>query len=343
MRLLALLIPAVAGCMAWGFDMEALSRPQNYAAERASSWNPTGANGDMRPVAAGETLTFATLEGPGRIVHLWFTINPKDREYLANLILRITWDDASEPAVESPWGAFFGMGHNAVNDLLSAPFVVMASTGPYRHCAAFNCYWTMPFHRRAVLSVENRGPQPVNAFYWHVDWRREKRIPKDERYFHATYLTEQTSPGQEPGGRNVTHANDYVILDAAGAGHYAGCTLHVESHQDEAGKWYEGDEIITVDGEPIADGINGTGSEDYFNMAWGVRRPFQSPYFGFSYHAWNPDERTGWCWGKFSVYRFHIPDPIPFRKSIRVSIEHGHNNDAANRYQSVAYWYGERP
>ena len=36
-------------------------------------------------------------------------------------------------------------------------------------------------------------------------------------------------------------------------------------------------------------------------------------------------------------------NPIPFERSIRVSIEHGHGNTQANDYSSVAYWYQELP
>jgi hypothetical protein len=128
-----------------------------------------------------------------------------------------------------------------------------------------------------------------------------------------------------------------------GEGHYVGCTLHVEAHQQDPGEWYEGDETILVDGQALAGAIHGTGTEDYFNMAWGVRRWFQSPYFGTSFHAWNPGEPELGAFGRFSVYRFHLLDPVPFKKSIRVTIEHGHNNDAGNRYASVAYWYEASP
>ena len=39
------------------------------------------------------------------------------------------------------------------------------------------------------------------------------------------------------------------------------------------------------------------------------------------------------------MYRFHIEDPIAFERSIRVTIETGHNNALANDYSSTAYWY----
>ena len=162
-------------------------------------------------------------------------------------------------------------------------------------------------------------------------------------YFHARYRSEKTTVGKEPNDCNVTAKNNYVILDTTGRGHYVGCTLHVDAHQSDAGKWYEGDDMIIVDGEPVDEAILGTGSEDYFGMAWGVRRWFQSPYCGTAYHRWHPDEPEMLQYGRFSLYRWHLLDPIPFTNSIRVTIEHGHNNNAANKYASVAYWYARSP
>ena len=39
------------------------------------------------------------------------------------------------------------------------------------------------------------------------------------------------------------------------------------------------------------------------------------------------------------MYRFHLADPIRFRESIRVTLEHGHGNDKPNDYCSTAFWY----
>jgi hypothetical protein len=47
--------------------------------------------------------------------------------------------------------------------------------------------------------------------------------------------------------------------------------------------------------------------------------------------------------GKVSMYRFHIEDPVRFRKSIRVTIEHGHANRRSDDYSSTAYWYQTEP
>ena len=328
-------------------DLPSIVLPQPYRAARVSSNNPTGANQDSRTIAPGGSLELADLSGPGLITHFWFTIGSEDPAYLSNVILQIRWDDADAPAVDSPVGPFFALGHNEVADVVSAPICVMAGRANYIKyppgLGALNCYFPMPFHKRARIRVLNRGAQEVRNFFYHVDWRKREKLPAETRYFHALYRAEQTSPATHPDGCNLTGEQNYVILDTKGPGHYVGCTLHVEAHAAEAGKWYEGDDMIQVDGQPIAEAILGTGTEDYFNMAWGVRRVYQAPYFGSSYVSWNPDEPEVLQYGRFSVYRWHLPDPVPFDRSIRVSIEHGHDNDAANRYASVAYWYAGVP
>ena len=71
-------------------------------------------------------------------------------------------------------------------------------------------------------------------------------------------------------GRNSrpTRGANYLLLDAEGAGHYVGCNLSVL--QRAMGWWGEGDDMIRVDGESKPS-LHGTGSEDYFSDAWGMR------------------------------------------------------------------------
>ena len=44
-----------------------------------------------------------------------------------------------------------------------------------------------------------------------------------------------------------------------------------------------------------------------------------------------------------TLYRWHIEDPVIFRKNIRVTIEHGHANRRADEISSVAFWYQAEP
>jgi hypothetical protein len=43
------------------------------------------------------------------------------------------------------------------------------------------------------------------------------------------------------------------------------------------------------------------------------------------------------------MYRCYLNDPVIFQKSIRVTIEHGHNNNFEKNYISTAFWYQEDP
>ena len=157
-----------------------------------------------------------------------------------------------------------------------------------------------------------------------IDYRELKTLDPAAPYFHAQYRQEMPcAPGK-----------DYVLLDAVGRGHYVGCNLSVL--QRSPGWWGEGDDKITVDGdaEPT---LHGTGTEDYFSDAWGLRQG------GNLFYGCPLQEEDFQVGSKATAYRFHVPDPVPFSKSIRVAFEHGHANDRADYYSSVAYWYQAEP
>lgn len=61
------------------------------------------------------------------------------------------------------------------------------------------------------------------------------------------------------------------------------------------------------------------------------------------YHGISLGSEVQEHFGKWSLYRFHIEDPVRFNTSIRATIEHGHANDQGNEYSSVAYWYQIEP
>jgi hypothetical protein len=95
--------------------------------------------------------------------------------------------------------------------------------------------------------------------------------------------------------------------------------------------------MIFVDGEPFPPSLHGTGTEEYFGLAWGPRTAFAAPYYGLVLPG-----GPNWS-GQMSMYRFHIEDPIRFTSSIRVTIEHGHANRRSDDYASTAYWYQVEP
>jgi len=328
-------------------NLPSIILPQDYQAARASSADPTGGNKDNVPIPAGKKVTLAELVGPGIIKHLWCTVRSEDPEYLSNLYFVMTWDHADTPAVEVPVGHFFGLGHNEVDNVTSAPIVVVASKADYIEYppgrGSFHSYFNMPFHKEGKIDVVNKGTKDADLFYFHINYQRHKSLPDNIRYFHARYREKKNTIDGDGKGQNLTAEKNYVILDTVGEGHYIGCTLHVAAYKKDGGKWYEGDDMIIVDGKPLKESILGTGSEEYYGLSWGARVWFQAPYFGTSYLRWHPGEPKMTQFGLFSLYRWHLPEPIPFKKSIRVTIEHGHNNSAPNKYASVAYWYADKP
>lgn len=316
-------------------DLAMLGKPQ---LKRVSTFDKTGANQDKFIVKPG-TAASLEIQGAGCIKHLWFTLASKDADYLSKTQIRIYWDGAKEASVDCPFGNFFCLGHGEVNDITSAAICVTKaphiSSPPGQ--AAFNCYFPMPFTEGAKLEIENGGSADL-TLYAQADYEAYDS-PKQTSgmgRFCANYLQEQTTPAAEHSS-NTTGNDNYVILNIQGEGHYVGCNLSVNAKPTEPGKWYEGDDMIFVDDEQWPPSINGTGTEDYFNNAWGFRREFCTPYYGCSYLRKDGSESS--IYGRFTIYRFHIQDPISFQKSIRVTVEHGHANDAGNHYSSVAYWY----
>ena len=94
--------------------------------------------------------------------------------------------------------------------------------------------------------------------------------------------------------------------------------------------------MVFIDGEGFPPSIHGTGSEEIFGGGASPDIEYCGPYTGF--HC--VENRAGYrWWGTNGMYRFYLADPLRFRKSIRVTIEHGHGNDKANDYVSCAFWY----
>jgi hypothetical protein len=313
-----------------GNPLGGLEQLKNFETRRASSSDPNWRNGnaDARPIKPGATLTLADLQGAGRIVHIWCTIAHDDPAYSRMLVLRIYWDGEQNPSVECPIGDFFGIGHGIDKAFTSIP-VRVTSDGRGR-----NCYWPMPFRKSARITVSNDSARPCNAFYYYIDWQKEESLPKTTAYFHAMYRQEFPCVM----GRN------YMIADIAGRGHYVGT---VQSVVMSSPGWYgEGDDFFFIDGEKEPS-LRGTGTEDYFCDGWGFREQ-SGPFYGTPlWEGYDTGDRS-------SAYRWHIPDPVVFRKSLRVEIEHkgsqqfpdGTGNGFIERddlMSSVAYWYQTEP
>jgi len=317
-----------------------LPQAKDYVQHRSSSYDRTGGNADFRTIAAGETLTLLDDNGPGLISHIWITIASDDPHHLKALVLRMFWDGEASPSVETPIGDFFGLGLGDYYLYQSLPLAVGSDK-------ALNSFFPMPFQKHARITVTNEGGRDVDAFYFNIDYRSySKALAGDQLYFHAQYRqaapahgwTNQWQSNGDPlvnEKKNLNGEGNYVWMEATGRGHFVGVTMSVLQNQD--GWFGEGDDMFFVDGETLPS-INGTGSEDYFLGAWDFGN------HAFSYGLFGaPVKGAEVAGGRVSVYRFHLDSPIPFTKSLRATIEHGHANHRSDNYFSVAYWYQTEP
>jgi D-arabinan exo alpha-(1,3)/(1,5)-arabinofuranosidase (non-reducing end) len=284
-------------------------RNRRISSNEQPKWND--ANLDMTVLPPGKALEMPALEGPGMITHIWFTSHAGRVNELNALSLRIYWDGRKEPGVEVPLGEFFAVGQGKPASVESVPVQVSPS-------GALSCYWRMPFAKSARIVVANDNPNRSTGLYWQVDWVELDNVSPETPYFHAQYREEYPAVA----------GHDYLIADLEGSGKYIGTVMSVTLAQD--GWWGEGDDFFYIDGEEVPS-LQGTGSEDYFNDAWGFR-PRTSQWFGQP--RWEGDNAgdSGVC------YRWHVLDPVGFSKSLKVAIEH-----KGNRAEDIEGFYIERP
>ena len=341
--LMALALAAPVHTQGAGTPTLELARLQKgVKTRRVSSYDKSGGNNDrLEGITPGQRRTLFDVKGAGVIDHIWITIAPPPPALSRHdLILRMYWDGEANPSVEAPVGDFFGQGWDE-----SYPFSVLPLAAGPREGRAMVSYFPMPFASGARIEIENDSAQKVEAFYYYVDYQEMASLPADLGRFHAFYnhaLTEASPEGENewsvlgPQGKNTTGDRNYLIADIEGKGHYVGVNYYVDCPSP---MWYgEGDDMFFIDGERWPSSLHGTGTEDYFNTSWSPNVLFQHPYFGYA----RVNGGTGWL-GRTHVYRFHLADPVYFDRSLRFSIEHGHDNNLTLDLSSVAYWYQSEP
>jgi hypothetical protein len=330
------------------FDFVRIDRRRH--SHRASSYAREGDNRDRLSLVRGETVTLLEVHGPGCITHIWMTLFNTEPHFLRKLLLKIYWDGEKEPSVLVPLGDFFGVGHGETVTYASLPMVMAPHGG-----TGLNCYLPMPFSQGARIEVVCENFLTETRLYYNIDYELWDEPLADLGRLHAQWRRQNPCDGIfEPPemdnhyflhtGINLSDEGNYLLLEAEGTGQYIGCNLNIHNLRvkKELGDWYgEGDEMIFIDGDNEGERwpptIHGTGTEDYFNTAWGPREYFASPFFGLT----KPGARE--FSGFITWYRWHIPDPVRFNRSIRVSIEHGHANRRSDDYSSTAYWYQTEP
>ena len=325
-----------------GGDLASLAKIKSgVKSKRVSSYDRTGGNDDrLAGIAPGEKRVIFDVKGAGIIDHIWITIAPPPERLSRNdIIIRMYWDGNEFPSVESPIGPFFGQGWNESYNYASLPL----AAGPVDGRGLVS-YFTMPFANGAKIEIENQNDRAIDAFYYYVDYVEVKKLDDDMGRFCAWYnheLTEALPDGENEWGtlgeqgENPTGENNYLFADIKGKGHFVGVNYYVHSPSP---MWYgEGDDMIFIDGDKTPT-LHGTGTEDCFNTSWCPNTLYNHPYYGYA----RVNDDIGWL-GRTHVYRFFISDPIYFDKSLKFTIEHGHNNCLTLDLASVAYWYQQPP
>ena len=318
---------------------------------RVSSWDTSGRNSDAWRIEPGERKVLAEIAGPGQINHIWMTQGSPDPDIFRKVVLSFTWDGEENPSVQVPLGDFFCLGHSIVNSFQSLLFTASTSRNNcFGGTVALNCYLPMPFGRSARVEVHNESGDTYWQ-YFYIDYEvYDQKGTEDIACFHACFNRENPTAGwgheitvntPQANVANLDDRDNYLLLDAAGEGHFIGFNLSVTNLQTQLKNphertwWGEGDEMIFIDGEPWPPSLHGTGSEDALNQAYGMQ-PNAYLYNGSSIYEGNTE-------GYQTSYVFYVTHPVHFTTSIRASIEHGHGNHLSNEYASVAYWYQREP
>lgn len=276
---------------------------------------------------AGETITIMDVDGPGMIQHIWMTTN---RTWGGNgraCILRFYWDNEKHPSVEVPMTDFFAIGHDLFAPVNSLPVIVNPSS-------ALNCYWPMPFRKHAKITFTNESDKELRLLTFQITYAKME-LPEDVGYFHAQWRKAVVDP-KNP---------DYLIVDSIkGTGKYVGTFLAWT--QLYSGWFGEGEIKFFIDGDKKFPTICGTGTEDYFCASWGFPETYSTAYVGNTLA-----EQEGNGPRKWSLYRWHIMDPIYFKKDLKVTIQAlgwypgkpwGYR-PLADDIASVAFWYQQEP
>lgn len=278
----------------------------------------------------GQTFTLADISGSGAIQQMWMTPTGNWRFS----ILRIYWDDQTQPSVECPVGDFFASGWGKFAPVSS--LAVCVNPG-----SAFNCYWPMPFRRRCRITMTNIAEEQMTLYY-QVNYALGP-VSDDAAYFHAQFRRVNPLPYKEV----------YTILDhVTGKGHYAG--TYMAWGVNNSGWWGEGEIKFYLDDDTEWPTICGTGTEDYFCGSYNFEnketkqyQEFTTPYAGLP-QVIRPDG-VYQSQQRFGLYRWHLTDPVRFERDLRVTIQAlgwrsgGRYLPLQDDIASVAFWYQTLP
>jgi hypothetical protein len=258
--------------------------------------NQGGKGAAYRPVEAGETVVLADLHGSGTLRRMWVTLGTRTPRALRSYVVRMYWDGAERPAVEVPFGDFFGAVHGRAVAFQSELFANPEGR-------SFNCFIPMPFRQGARVTFTNESNERLPQLYYEIDATVGEQQPEDALYFHAIWRRQ----------RWTELGKDFEILPhVTGRGRYLGAHVGIFGHPMNDGWWGEGEVKVYLDGDSEWPTLVGTGTEDYILTAYG-QGTYSHRYSG----SLIVDEPTR----TYAFYRHHIPDPVWFHQEARVTLQ----------------------
>jgi hypothetical protein len=278
---------------------------------------------------AGETVTIMDVDGPGIVQHIWMATETQWAGNGRGCVLRFYWDGEKDPSIEVPLTDFFAVGH----DLFARVNSLAVGVNP---TSSLNCYWPMPFQRHVKVTFTNENDRDLGLMTYQITYALAA-VPGDAAYFHAQWRKAVVDPAKP----------DYTILDGVrGRGQYVGTFLAWT--QLHSGWFGEGEVKFYIDGDSRFPTICGTGTEDYFGGTYGFPETYSTAYAG---NTLDNRETKDSSPRKWSLYRWHIMDPVFFKKDLRLTIQAlGWYNGTPGGYRpladdvaSVAYWYQAEP
>ena len=247
-------------------------------------------------MSPGESKSLLDVQGAGIIQRIWLTVS-QDKPLSRHLRLMMWWDNDPIPAVDVPLIDFFGLH---VGNRISYESAVMSSP----EGRSYNCFIPMPFRKAAKIVLTNESTGDAYKLFYDVDFIEADTLPSNTNYFHAYWTRQRTSLLGE----------DFLILpETKGRGRYLGMSVGIITDSVYKETWWgEGEVKMYLDDDKEFPSIAGTGAEDYVGTGWGMGT-YQHQYQGCT--VADPKE------GKFSFYRWHIPDAIYFDKKIKISLQ----------------------
>ncbi|MGA2498604.1 MAG: glycoside hydrolase family 172 protein [Tepidisphaeraceae bacterium] len=272
-------------------------------------------------IPKGREVALADLKGPGKVTYFYIS-------GVSEMVLKVFWDDETEPSIQTPLKDFFGHDGDYQTPLMQVQ----------HRC--YMCYLPMPFSKRARFVLANDSDKDFSASTaWGIDYDRDPKYGEEKSRLHCMWRRsnpvkdgaaplDRLIPPAQCGGKNNVNTR-HTILEAKGRGQYVGNFLRVRTQN--ADWWGEGVTFFTVDGKIM---VHSPGTEDEYGSCWCFGGTFAYPYCGYLVNK--PGDNL--------MYRWYVANPVRFGESLKVEIQDIKDfGPGADDFTSTAFWYQEEP